>query len=310
MNTSHRLLTGITSAVVLIGASRAPAASMSEYFNDDGTAAAPIVTASSSTGLSGGSGWDTAWTRGSSWGVDSDYTDYAPGVNLTSSVTGYLNTGNLAGADDGAMTQADQAYSSDRLVHRGTGGLDGTIWISTLIEPTGYSIDRDFEWAFSGPTVHTPDTRLVVQVGNRDNDTIQLKYDGSTTSIPDSVVSLDANKVSLVMIRITMNTDANGSDSMEVWVNPTDVTSQAAMGSPVVSNSGADVFGTTLDYIGLGLVVGSNTPYLDAIRVSNDAAAFQFVTTGTVPEPAGAALLALGALALLPRRRREGVRGS
>ena len=289
-------------AVLLACASAGQAAAMSEYFNGYGASNIPIVASFNSYGLSGGTGWPTAWERGASYGADAEYPQYLAGQSLGSpATTGYFNTGNNAGTNDGAMGQPiDGTNRDDRRVARATGALAGTVWMSAVIQFTST------QWLPMQITLDTPSpgwpaiTNLlrIENRGNAGNPIAWLTYDSTAYTLPWSAAKeLVENTPYLVMMKIAMDSSGS-SDDLSIWINPSDVSTEAAMGTADFAVSGADAFGTTFDYIGYGARSGN---MLDAIRISNDAGAFDFVTG--VPEPATLGLLAVGAVALLLRRR-------
>jgi len=303
MNQMVRVAIVALAVGALAGAQPADGAEISECFNDYGTslvAITPSFLPSTAGNLNGGTGWAGPW-QCQNYGAITDYEDYLPGSNLTSSVTGYANTGNESDSDDGSAKDLGGGSRLDRASFRPTGGLSGTVWISFLWQSDDTFDNTDVN-LFLDSTVGNGGSNSINlgRLINSSNPGVRLVYDGSETSSGESTATSGSN---LAIIRVVL--DHTGSqDSVELWSTPSDVSTIAAMGSADLTGDGNDVFGTSLDYVGFAISGEADLPRFDALRISNDAnGGFTFVTTGVVPEPATMALLALGGLALIRRRR-------
>ncbi len=279
--------TGVATAtmVAVFIAATAQAATMSEYFDYGDTQTTTL------TGLNGGDGWGGAWSQTTGYGTADSYTDYRPTVNLTSSVTGYVGTGNTGGA------AGQGSGGGDRNNFRDTGGLTGTIWFSAL-----FQINASFNASYiTFDRNHSTwgENYLRFQVGNAANAPQRLLYANTIYDIPSTTFNFSTNQAYVLIGRVTI--DDNGSnDRIELWTHPSDVSTIAALGAPDFNLATADVFGTSMDYFGIDI----RNSYVDAIRISDEPYAFEFVTTGIIPEPASLGLIGVAAMFLLGGRRR------
>lgn len=267
------------------------AATATEYFNGYGSSSIDI------SALNGGTGWAGPWTGGAA-------TDYAPGAPLVYGGAGYQATGNESDADDGVATGTAAGTLSYRLL---SAGLSGTIWISATTLQTS-----------SGDILFWLDkTNVNVGTGTADRDFVGLRGTVGTTGVnspPEPVIGYNGtsddtsstadfalNSTHLILLRIDMNYSA-ALDRLNVWFNPNLSGGELGLSTPDFVKSSLDAYGATFD--GLGLSFSAITNQLDAIRLSNEADGFNFVTTG-VPEPSTALLGSLAGGLILARRRRR-----
>jgi hypothetical protein len=280
----HGLVAILFGAGILCASAVASAAYISEYFDHGDTQV-------NLDGLGGGFGWGGDWVRTAGYGSAGDYTKYMPTTNLGSAVPGYENLDNVGGSAGGASRL-------NRTTWRSTGGLDGTIWMSMLIRfnqgfDSGHSV-ISFNALHSDET--TVPNRFSVRPGNAGNTPQNFIYNNVLTTVPSSTFNFVTNQTYLMMVRIVID-ETGTNDRLDIWTHVADATSIATLGTPNFSQADADVFGLSLNT--LGLVVRDTR--FDAIRISNAANAFRFVTTGIIPEPASAVLLGLAGLLALRR---------
>ena len=263
-----------------------------EYFNDYGTTS---PTGLVSGGLNGGSGWSGAWQGGAS-------NSYFQAANPTYSGTGYSDTGNDNGADDGVA----RGSSTSSIAYRNLadGGMGGTIWLSAIVNQTASGdmllwldktnttasgVDRDFV-ALRGSTGTSP-------AGDNTPEAV-MSYNGGT-DLTSSTVNFAAG-THLFLVRIDMNYSA-ALDRVSFWINPDLTGGEAGIGTAIYTAGTLDTFGTVFD--GIGISSDGTQSTIDAIRISNESNGFNFVTTG-IPEPSlSLLLLASGAVSVFRRRR-------
>lgn len=267
---------------------------MAEYFNDYGTTSVSLA----GNALNGGQGWSTPWS-----GTASPQYITASTAGLYSGA-GYSTNGNLNGSSHGAGS----ASMPGEVAYRQFTPMTGTIWLSVsvrLSDPaqnalfwldktnTGVNgVDRDF---LALRPVSSVSTALISYAGADDN---------TSTATPKPV-----GTANLFLARIQMN--ASGvNDNITFWLNPDLSGGLAGLGEtvggtngPAYVKTGSDAYGTTFDGIGISADNTANIRF-DSIRVSDEANAFEFVTTG-VPEPTAAGAMALAAVSLAGRRRRH-----
>ena len=261
-----------------------------EYFNDYGTVTTGLVAGS----LNGGIGWSGAWQGGAS-------NSYFQAANPTYSGSGYSDTGNDNGADDGVARGSSTSSIAFRTL--ADGGMTGTIWISALVNQAS---DGDL-------LLWLDKTNTAANGADREFVALRSSTGTSGLTTPEPVMCFNggtdmtsnntdfAAGTHLFMIRIDMNYNG-ANDAVSFWINPTLTGGIAGLGTPIYSANGADAYGTVFD--GIGMSSNGTQSTLDSIRISNDANAFDFVITG-VPEPSSAALILLATTGFLVRRRRS-----
>ena len=259
-----------------------------EYFNDYGTATVGLVDGT----LNGGIGWSGAWQGGTS-------NSYFQAANPTYSGSGYSSTGNDSGADDGVARGSTTSSIAYRTL--ADGGMTGTIWISALVNQTS---DGDL-------LLWLDKTNATATGADREFVSLRSSTGTSGGTVPEPIMAYNGTDTSsnntdfaagthLFMIRIDMNYSGTN-DAISFWINPTLTGGIAGLGTPIYSANTADAYGTVFD--GIGMSSNGVQSTLDAIRISNDANGFDFVTTG-IPEPSCAALALFAATGFLVRRRR------
>jgi hypothetical protein len=217
-------------------------------------------------GLNGGSNWTSGWRRPGG-GTQSDYANYLAGTGLQLTRTGYSNGSNGTGANVGAAGQSATMTRGDRYAYRTVAPLSGTVWVSALLRVT--ENNRPIGFGFDS-TAYNPAARVMIS-----NATTSTLYNGVTTS---SSTGIGTNNTALAIFRLTV--DASGAnDRVEVWTNPADVSSIAALGTPTLDTGAtADIFGTSLDVFSFNITRNTGAGgQLDAIRISDS---FDLVTGG------------------------------
>lgn len=275
---THRVLAISAASALTIGVTGAQGASVSEYFDYDGTDSANLNTFGSS-----GDGWAGAWFGGNG-------PDFIPGTNLTYTDPGYSNAGNTGGM--AGYGGSDAGDISSRLLGA---PMTGTVWVSVLARVSGNQSDAIL-WLRDNP--HGDNANFISlrgTVNGTDNAPVPvLRYGASDNRQgPDAV---ELGDVYLLLGRVTVDYE-DDLDRIEFWVNPDLSNGEAGLGTPLLSADGANV----LNAVAGPRVSFSSGGALDAIRMSNDPDGFEYVTA--VPEPASLGAIGLGGLMLLRRRR-------
>ncbi len=266
-NTDGYVIADAVSFVPVTATNAAAHALVVESFNGYGVAELDRL-----DGLNGGTGWQGAWTGNA--GDAPGYECMGPNGSLFAGAA-YAHGGNGVDATDGrAIIRASD--TSSRLAYRTFDqGLTGTVWLSALVRhetnDTG-DVLLWFETMASGSQANT-------FVGLRNGDQPMLRYQGT------NLVAADLNSARqalLFLARLTLDEGGMTADRVEFWIKraTNDVSSVAALGEPLLSSSGADLFGPELKYIALSGAVRSGN--VDALRLSDRATAFADVVTGNL----------------------------
>jgi hypothetical protein len=219
--------------------------------------------------------------------VVSDLTYANYGITQIGTGAKYLsNTGHPDRQDSSALTSSmsgDVWFSI--LVDVGTGGnFAGISFHSSAPSQPYFHSEADLRVAMS-------DSQLLVDWSGNALDTTQDVATGSFSA-----------GTHLLLGQMSIGA---GVDTMSIWVDP-DVNaagSAVGLGAADYTNSSVD-FTDSITHVGMPGDIGSAAlVHMDAIRLSNNGTAFADVT-GVVPEPSTTALLGLGGLALILRRRK------
>ena len=238
-------------------------------------------------GQNGGTGWASAWTDVVS-NSGGDFTVGASGLDHPN-LSG--ETGNAAFSPSTGsryIRTLDQAYSS------------GTVYLSFLMQ---MSNPNDPGIPFSALELNSGgngDGFRVLALGAlrgnddppsvQDNDGYALEIQdgpGTTTLSTDPLSPGFSTDVNLFVLAFDLD-----NDTLETFVNPDASTDLAGAGDV----STALFSGFSFDRVGFANFIGSNATTIDEIRVDTTAPTL-------VPEPGSLALLGLGGLAVLRRRR-------
>ncbi|MFA5206581.1 MAG: PEP-CTERM sorting domain-containing protein [Lentisphaeria bacterium] len=257
---------------------------------------------------SGGTGFDGNWgaTTGAWTGAictaptDGSTTTMVHGSvvgpNLTYSGGGYniVQTGNGM-----AVTTAgsDAWRGINRYIHTtpGTaGGLTGTIWFSFLMavdssQPfNAVQFNAHADTPYSGNDYDRGGSGSNLEVGITGDSQFRLTCGG--TNVFGAAGALAVGKPHLIIGELTVG---SGLDTITVWADPADINNRGT------GLTGSVDIGNSLYLIGLGgNNYNANNVYAayDALRISD-------IYANVVPEPASLALLALGGVLFLRRRR-------
>ncbi|MEM6505804.1 MAG: PEP-CTERM sorting domain-containing protein [Planctomycetota bacterium] len=203
----------------------------------------------------------------------------------------------LLTSDGGAFIPGDRG--GRKLTTTYDNSSTGTVWISWLYQQanTTDTTYRALE-LHNGLTEGGPlfDSNRVFHVGHSGGDFgsdtefgFRVNNDNGLQASTGVSVNTDVN---LFIVKIELS-DVSNSDSVTVWVNPTDFSSEGALGS------GTSVSGFDLQFDQVTLAdFGGSELSIDEIRIATTLA-----SAVPVPEPASLALLALGSMFVMRRRR-------
>jgi hypothetical protein len=306
MTPPSKTLARLAATLALAATSASAAVTLiSEDFNYGGSSSAL-------SGSAGGSGFSGNWAaQGTPNG------QYNPS-NLTVSTTGYVNAASSVGsystdgltANGGVTTNFNLRTISSPDTYLGTAG--NTIWFSFLARNGATVAQNNAVLGFSDGTGMFAANQLTTGL-SAGNFTLQI---GSTAQAITGTATFSANTTYLIVGRFVSGGTGNN-DTMNVWFNPTDVSSIASIASTAQASSsatGVNFKGTAnnfLDGIQLGVRdagSSSNISAIDAIRLAYGGTTdenFAYAVTA-IPEPSTyAALAAIGALGLAAVRRRR-----
>ncbi|MFP4107044.1 MAG: FAD-dependent oxidoreductase [Phycisphaerae bacterium] len=182
------------------------------------------------------------------WDADSADPQYDSGGNLTYQAKGYVNSRSYAFS--GAAGNGSGERSGNITTRAIRGGMSGTAWMTALVK-----VDRV-----------TGAESILWMDGTDADDALGVADDGSLELFGQHLEgSYDDGSVHLLLARLNV---VDGNDSVDLWIDP----DLQQLGEAQLSADGADLFGSTLDL--LGMSVGDNGGVIDAIRLSNSETAF------------------------------------
>lgn len=232
-------------------------------------------------GEDGGSGWDGAWRDQIGSFLSGSVTSTA---NLTSPGFSYDD---LPVAGNKLSLQADSNNGSHafRNFSSTIGGANaGEIWISVIADSDQAGDTASWLMFYNGADNNT--VRIFgFGAGNATGQNWGILVGGNAAS------SVAKTEQSFLLVRLFY--DADGLDSMSLWVNPTLVIGALGAADAVVTGLAG---GGAFDRVRVFGSAGHSTDF-DEIRIGTT-----LFDVGVIPEPGSLALLAVASLAVLRRR--------
>ena len=218
-------------------------------------------------------------------------------VNVGTSSSALTYAGVASNDTGGTYTPSSGGRTYANLAAPLTG--NNTYYISVMMKNTAAGSDyRAFELA-SG----TADANRILQVGtNGDNGDGGANWGMRVNNVTGALTSVTAastlDTTVFAVIKLTYSTTA-GASSATLWINPTDLSSEAGSGS---TNSVTVTGQTFADATNIRFAQYNNysMSYWDELRIGNT-----WADVTTVPEPATWGLLVLGLTATAAFRRRK-----
>jgi len=268
--------------------------------------------------LNGGQGWNGAGSTSpndanANWGAiltsgsAANRTATAPGLSY--SATGYLP------ASGNKLTLDASIGTATQNVGRNLGNqiMDtGSTYFSLLMSKNNDTI-RTMNWAFfNGTTERFAVGMIGATAGNSAGNIALLMNNSNPAGLiqSGSPIAMGNGVTHLMVGRIDWN--ASGFETVSLWVDPTDVTTEAAAGSIYASTSAFELTAITgvRPFAGNAAAVGGNpvpgvSASFDEFRLGGTWASVTSLPV-TVPEPTTAVMAGLGfGLALVGRRRQS-----
>lgn len=215
-------------------------------------------------GNSGGAGWSTTWT----------------------------NTEGIATVAEGqAIVAATPNQQQARVLSAGLSG-DATIWIR--FEAQQFTTLTGSTNSYGGLGLYNGTTEQVL-IGKAWPGPYEWRA-GTGGALVAPVVPVSTLSLTTVLAKITLN--ATGNDTLDVWLNPADLSSESTLGTAAISRSDAD-----LSFDRVRLRAGSGAGGTESWQFDNLVLATTLGEVASVPEPSSALLGGIGLLALFRRRR-------
>jgi hypothetical protein len=239
-------------------------------------------------------GFTGAWNQANIFGNGSAVVNSASALTYPSFTSD--NTGGVATSSGGGSG----VRVSRPLTNPFTTATAGTYYFSYLTQ-----VPNTNKSGYVGLEMHsggTDDSQRTFQAGyNQDvapfspTNITQWGIRVNNSTIASSTVNAEANTTALFVVKFTLSA-TNNSDSITLWVNPSDLSSEAGSGAGTTLSG----LNFTADRIGFGDFFSDGGKF-DELRVGTT---FNDATT-VVPEPGTVGLLMGGAGALLLRTRRR-----
>lgn len=263
--------------------------------------------------LNGGLGWNATGDLGpnaatANWGAVLT-AGTGPFKTATTPGLSFAATGYLPSAGNKLTMDASSAVQN---VGRNLGGQtidSGTTYFSLLMSKNNDTI-RTINWAFfNAGSERFAIGQIGATAGNSGGNITMLMNNSNPGGLltPSSPIAMGIGQTHLLIGRIDWN--ASGNETVTLWVDPGNVTSEGAAGSAYLSTSGFELTALTAvrPFVGNSASVGGNTvpgasANFDEFRLGGT---WESVTSLVVPEPTSAVLLGLGAASVLAFGRRR-----
>ena len=248
-------------------------------------------------GPNGGVGWNgNAWGAVNTGGNQIYRTATSPG--LTFNAAGYFaGTGNKLTLD---AATANQTQNAGRAF--GQTINEGTTYFSLLMSKNNDTI-RTINFAFfDGTTERFAVGQIATAAGNTAGNIGLLMNNSNPAGLIQngtSPIAMGIGITHLIVGRIDWNTAGN--ESVTLWVDPTDVTSEGAAGAAYLFTSGFELTQLT----GVRPFVGNTSAGFNAVSANFDEFRMGGDWVSVVPEPSTLTLAGLGAIGLVVAMRRR-----
>ncbi len=258
-------------------------------------------------GLSGGFGWAGPWVKGGSLasGIPSGPDDYAPNTGWgvapghRTTPLSYIDAfGNRLETSGNQVRTAFGNSSWDRrTLAEPLGELGGTVWLSFLTQSNGIAATTSARWAFIELSKDAGDRLWMGKVTpvTSGNWGIQLPdrspgAGGATHS--DFGPDYPMNVPTLFVVKLDFPETAENNTTITIWLNPSDLSDENALGTPVFQGENnyvpynqvgvAGRFSTDFDEIRLGHTFADVVPHELSVRdfriENTDAMTVEFAT--------------------------------
>ena len=261
--------------------------------------------------LNGGQGWNLsgnldANAATANWGalLNSGTNRFATTPGLSYTATGYLP------ASGNRLTLDASVANVSQNIGRTLGGQtidSGTTYFSLLMSKNNDTI-RTINWAFfNGTSERFAIGQIATAAGNSGGNIAMLMNNQNPAGLIQNTTSPIAMGVGLTHLLIgRIDWNATGFETVTLWVDPTDATSEGAAGATYLSTSAFELTAIT----GVRPFVGNTAAGFPAVSANFDefrlGGTWESVTSlAVVPEPASGALLGLGAMSLILALRRQ-----